>query len=303
MNRQDYSRRDVLRICGLSAAAAAVGPAVCELAAEVGKTPQSIKTQKPIFRFAVASDIHFGQAKTSFAKTTENLIQWLNDEKKKSRLDAVFLNGDLVHDSVKDYAELKSKYLKRLKTPYYTTKGNHDFVDGKPGSPGESWKRIWGYDANHVVRIGKLGFIMADTSAPMDGGPYLAADIDWLKRQIAALDDTDAIFVFTHIAQRKRGVQGWPKWGLKREKQIVAGEAVMAYLESQKKVRAIFHGHDHNSTSRLISGGKPYFFDSHIGGSFGNRKGYRIVEIHGDDKMSTHQCDAENAKITNTHTF
>ena len=50
-------------------------------------------------------------------------------------------------------------------------------------------------------------------------------------------------------------------------------------------------------------GGKPYFFDSHIGGSFGNRKGYRIVEIHADDKMSTHQCDAENAKITNTHTF
>jgi len=294
MSKQDYSRRDFLRICGLTTVVSACGPAVCGRAAEA---------KKPLFRFAVASDLHYGQVKTPFTETTENLVGWLNAEKKTKGLDLIILNGDLVHDSVNGYAELKGKHLKKLKTPYYTTKGNHDFVDGKPGSPGESWKKIWGYDANHVVRMGKLGFILADTSAPMDGGPYLAADIDWLKKQIAALGDADAIFVFMHIAQRKRGVQNWPKWGLKRQKQIVAGEAVMAFLESQKKVRAIFHGHDHNSTSRLISGGKPYFFDSHIGGSFGNKKGYRIVEIYAGDKISTYQCEGETRKIMNTHTL
>ena len=115
--------------------------------------------------------------------------------------------------------------------------------------------------------------------------------------------DADAIFVFMHIAQRKRGVQGWPKWGLTRQKQIVAGEKVMAFLESQAKVRAIFHGHDHNSTSRLVSGGKPYFFDSHVGGSFGNRKGYRIVEVYAGDKMSTCQIEGATGKVMNAHKF
>ncbi|MHC4504869.1 MAG: metallophosphoesterase family protein, partial [Planctomycetota bacterium] len=226
-----------------------------------------------------------------------------NDEKSRKGLDAVFLNGDLVHDSAMTYEDLKSKHLEKLKTPYYAIKGNHDFVDGKVGSPGRSWKRIWGYESNHVVRIGKLAFVLADTSAPMDGGPYLAADVDWLGKQLDLLKDAEAVFVLMHIAQRKRGVKGWPKWGLKNARQIETGEAVMALLESRKKVRAVFHGHNHNETGRYVSGGTPYFFDSHVGGSFGNRKGYRIVEIDARNGMSTYQYDAENARIMNRHSL
>ena len=292
MNGHGYSRRDFLRTCGITAAASAICPAVrCHAAG------------KPLFRFAVASDVHFAQRKTPFAKTTGNLVSWLNDEKSRKGLDVIFLNGDLVHDSSSAYEELKSKYLKRLKTPYYAIKGNHDFVDGKDGSPGRSWKKVWGYPANHVVKIGKLAFILADTSAPMNSGPYLAADINWLKKQLDLLKGAEAIFVFMHIAQRKRGVKGWPKWGLKDARQIKAGEAVMALLESNKKVRAVFHGHNHNETGRHVSGGTPYFFDSHVGGSFGNRKGYRIVEIYAGNKISTYQYDAENARIMNRHSL
>jgi len=72
MSRQDFFRRDFLRICGLAAAASSAGPTVCAHAAEAKKAA------KPLLRFAVASDIHFGQAKTPFKKTTGNLIQWLN---------------------------------------------------------------------------------------------------------------------------------------------------------------------------------------------------------------------------------
>ena len=299
MNGRDYSRREVLRICGLTAAASAICPALCARAAESGKS------QKPLFRFAVASDIHFAQKRTPFAKTTENLISWLNDEKSKKGLDAIFLNGDLVHDSTQTYEALKSRYLKRLNAPYYAIKGNHDFVDAEDGSPGRSWKKVWGYRANHVVKIGNLAFILADTSAPMNAGSYLPADIKWLKKQLALLKETEAIFVLMHIAQRKRGVKGWPKWGLGHngDRHVKAGEAVMTLLESHKKIRAVFHGHNHNSTGRHVSGETPYFFDSHIGGSFGNRKGYRIVEIRADSKMSTYQYDAENGRIMNQHSL
>ncbi len=297
MPPQNLVRRDFLKIFGLTAAGSAFGPTICARAAKAKKNAKSI------FRFAVASDIHFGQTKTPFEQTTANLVVWLNAEKEKNGLDLIVLNGDLVHDSAKDYQPLKSRHLSKLKTPYYTTKGNHDFIAENAASSAEAWKEIWGHENNHAFRVGKLAFILADTSAPRHGGPYLAADIDWLRKQIAAHSDADAIFVFMHIAQRKRGVQGWPKWGLKRKEQIVAGEKVMAFLESHKKVRAIFHGHDHNSTSRLVSGGKPYFFDSHVGGSFGNRKGYRIVEVYADNKMSTRQIEGATGKVMNTHEF
>lgn len=295
-NEHDYSRRDFLRICGITAAASAIRPAVrCHAAS------------KPLFRFAVASDIHYAQKRTPFADTTGKLVSWLNDEKKKKGLDAVFLNGDLTHDSSGTYEDLKSKYLRRLDTPYYAIKGNHDFVDGKAGSPARSWERIWGYPANHVVRIGNkignLAFILADTAASMDAGKYLAADINWLEKQLDLLKNAEAVFVIMHIAQRKRGVKGWPKWGLKDARQVKVGEAVMTLLESRKKIRAVLHGHNHNETGRYVSGDTPYFFDSHVGGSFGNRKGYRIVEIYAGNKMSTYQYDAESAKIMNRHSL
>ncbi|MHC4248343.1 MAG: metallophosphoesterase family protein [Planctomycetota bacterium] len=292
MNGHDLTRRDFLRICGITAAASAIGPAArCRAAG------------KPLVRFAVASDIHYGQKKTPFADITEKFISWMNDERKRKGLDAVFLNGDIVHDSLDTYEALKSKYLKRLDAPYYAVKGNHDFVDGKPGSPTQSWERIWGHPADHVIKIGKLAFILADTTALADAGKYLAAHIGRLGEQLDSLKDAEGVFVFMHIAQRKRDVEGWPKWGLKDARQVEAGEAVMAMLESRRNVRAVFHGHNHNETGRYVSGGKPYFFDSHVGGSFGNRKGYRIVEVHAGGKISTYQLDAESGKVMNSHSL
>ncbi len=263
---------------------------------------RSDEADKPLYRFAVASDIHFEQKGTPFAKTTGNLVKWMNEERRRSGLDAVFLNGDIVHDSTTSYEALKRDYLKTLTMPYYAIKGNHDFVDGKAGSPNESWKTIWGYPSNHVVRAGKRAFILADTSKPKDSRAYMAADIAWLKKQLAALAGAETIFVIMHIAQRKHGVQNWPKHGVKDPRQMPLGEAVMKLLESHKTVRAIFHGHSHDETSRYVSGGKPYFFDSHVGGTFGNRKGYRIVEIRTGEKIVTYQYDAENARVMNRHT-
>jgi 3',5'-cyclic AMP phosphodiesterase CpdA len=270
--------------------------------ASVCRAGDAAPAGKPVFRFAVATDLHYGQEKTPFAETTAALVSRLNEERKRKGLDAVFLNGDLVHDSTESYAGLK-KHLDKLDAPYYAVKGNHDFVDGHAGSPAESWERIWGHPADHVVRVGKLAFVLADTSAPRDAGQYLAADAAWLGKQLHLLKDAEAVFVFMHIAQRKRGVENWPKWGLKDAREVRIGEAVMTLIESHPNVKAVFLGHNHNETGRYVSGGKPYFFCSHVGGSFGNRKGYRIVEVHAGGRVVTHQYDVENDKVMNTHEF
>ena len=133
---------------------------------------------------------------------------------------------------------------------------------------------------------------MADTSAPKNFRPYYAADIDFLKKEFKKYRNAPAIFVVIHIAQRKGGKDGWPKFGV-HGRDSKKGEAVMDLIESTPNVRAIFHGHNHDATGMWVSKKKRYFFDSHCGGSWGAAKGYRIVEIDDQHRILTYQVNAE----------
>ena len=86
---KDYktNRLEFIRTCGLGMSAL---PAVWCEAADIPKT------QKPKLRFAAASDLHFGQGKTPFKESTDNMVKWLNQEKESKGLDAVFLLS-LIH--------------------------------------------------------------------------------------------------------------------------------------------------------------------------------------------------------------
>jgi 3',5'-cyclic AMP phosphodiesterase CpdA len=262
-----------------------------------GPTPGS----KIKFRFAVASDLHYGQPDTPFSEMADELVDWINGEKQTKGLDALFLNGDLTNDSSPALVTLRDNHLSKLQVPYHAIKGNHDFIDGKSGSPTESWQAVWGYPSNRTVKLGDFVFIMADTTAPATSSIYLAADIDWLRQQLETHRDAPAIFVLIHIQQRAHGVDGWPKHGVHERDERPKGEAVMKLLESTPNVRAVFHGHNHLETGVFVSGERRYFFDSHAGGSWGAKRGYRIVEIHEDHKMVTCQMNAEDDAVSNSH--
>ena len=49
-------------------------------------------------RFAIASDLHYGQRNTPFDEFAENMVEWINAEKKDKGLDLFFINGDITHD-------------------------------------------------------------------------------------------------------------------------------------------------------------------------------------------------------------
>jgi 3',5'-cyclic AMP phosphodiesterase CpdA len=250
-------------------------------------------------RFAVASDLHYGQANTAFEEMTGEMVEWMNAEKKSKGLDALFLNGDLTNDSSPMLLQLRDKHLSKLEVPYYAIKGNHDYLDPQPGSPTESWEKIWGYPNNHSVKMGEFVFIMADTSAPATSNIYLAADIAWLGSQLEQHRDAAAIFVMIHIAQRAHKAEGWPAHGLNHKTEQPKGEAVMDLLESTPNVRAVFHGHNHLETGVYVSDERRYFFDSHVGGSWGAKRGYRIVEIDEHHNMVTYQVDAKDHVVLN----
>lgn len=281
------SRRHFLKASATAAIAGAV-PARWVSAAEV------LPDNKLRLRFMVASDLHYGQANTPFDEMAGDMGRWIDLEKKSKGLDALFLNGDLTNDSSPMLVQLRDKHLSKLQIPYYAIKGNHDFIDAQPGSPTESWEKIWGYPANHTIKIGDFVFIMADTSAPATSNIYLAADIEWLKRQLEEHRDAVAIFVMIHIPQRAHKVDGWPQHGVNDKAEQPKGEAVMDLLESTPNVRAVFHGHNHLETGVYVSDERRYFFDSHVGGSWGAKRGYRIVEIYEDHKMVTYQVNAED---------
>jgi predicted phosphodiesterase len=244
-------------------------------------------------RFAIASDLHYGQKNTPYPEMADDLVDWINQEKAAKGLDMLFLNGDLSNDSSQALLDLRDTHLSKLDLPYYAIKGNHDFVDEQPGSPTESWEAIWGYPSNHTITVNDFAFVMADTTVPHHAGTYLAADREWLHVQFEQHHDAPAIFALIHIQQRKYGVQGWPRHGVHAEDQVAKAEAVMDLLETTPNVRGVFHGHNHNQTGMWVSGERRYFFDSHVGGSWGAAKGYRIVEIDEDHRMVTYQVNGE----------
>ncbi len=252
-------------------------------------------------RFAVASDLHYGQENTPYDETTGEMVAWMNREKATKGLDAVFLNGDLTHDVPAHLTALRDKQLSKLEVPYHVCKGNHDFIDGKPGSPTGSWEEIWGVPPNHTVEIGGFVFMLADTSAPRQADAYLAADIDWIREQLEAHRDAPGVFMIIHIAQRRHNVDGWPRHGVHDPDEMPRAEAVMELLESTPNVRAVFHGHNHSETGVYVSGERRYFFGSRVGGSWGAKRGYRIVEIDDEHRIVTSHINAEDDEITNTH--
>ncbi|MFU8849269.1 MAG: metallophosphoesterase family protein [Opitutales bacterium] len=282
----ESSRRQFIKQSSILAAASA-------LPARWARADALPAGRKCKLRFAIASDLHYGQEGTTYAQMADDLVEWINAEHRDRGLDILFLNGDLTNDSTQALLDLRDKHLSKLEVPYYTTKGNHDFVDEQPGSPTESWEAIWGYPANHSIVLKDFAFVLADTSAPHSASAYLAADRAWMAAQFEEYRGAAAIFALIHISQRKHGVKGWPRHGVHAEDQVEQAEAVMDLLEATPNVRAVFHGHNHFETGMWVSGERRYFFDSHVGGNWGAAKGYRIVEVDEDHRMVTYQVNAE----------
>lgn len=244
-------------------------------------------------RFAIASDLHYGQKNTPFEDYAAKMVEWINKEKANRGLDLFFINGDITHDNAEMLTRLRDKHLKQLEVAYYCVKGNHDYVDEKEGSPTQSWNKVWGYDSNHSIVHKDFAFVMADTTVAAKSGVYLAADKEWLAEEFKKHAKAPGIFSFIHIQQRKHKKAGWPAHGVSAEDQVDKAEAVMDLLETTPNVRGVFHGHNHKETGMWVSGERRYFFDSHAGGSWGAPKGYRIVEVDEEHRMVTYQVNAE----------
>ena len=220
------------------------------------------------FRFAITSDGHYGQPKTSYDDFYRDICKAINAFHQRSPLQFTVANGDLFHDQPA-FLEAAANALKPIATPLYVTKGNHDMVSDN------RWKEVWKQDVNQAVELGDNILLLGTTSD--EKGTYLSPNSDWFAEQFKKYSSAKNIFLFFHITPIK-----WTQ-------HAVDANAFQQLLKEQKNIRAAFNGHDHQEDGVKMFGSIPFLFDGHFGGSWGvNYRGFRVVEILPDNSLLTY---------------
>jgi 3',5'-cyclic-AMP phosphodiesterase len=227
--------------------------------------------QKPILRFAVASDGHYGQKNTEYEAFFRTLVEQVNLQHTTRPLDACVINGDIIHDE-KPLLQAAKMALDGLKMPYFVTQGNHDMV-----SPAE-WKAVWGQEVNQAVEFKKSVFLLGTTSN--EKGEYLSPNVEWFRDQLERYENKQNIFIFVHITPLKWTANG------------VDAQEFQQLMVNYPNIRAVFNGHDHDQAGIRWQGRVPYLFDSHFGGAWGTTyRGFRMVELRKDQSILTYLLD------------
>ena len=234
-----------------------------------------------VTRFAIASDGHFGQPNTEYQALHNQMVAWINAEKKDRGVDFTVINGDLFHNDVSFLPEVKSTWDK-LEMPYHVSHGNHD------QTLEDNWKNTWNTPWHYSFEKDDAAFIVLNSAD--DKGTYICPNIEWTKNELARFASKKQLFVFMHITPFK-----WTNAGLPCPE-------IVDLFDKQKNLKAIFHGHDHDQDDVKINNGKYYFFDSHVAGNWGtDYTGYRIVEILKSGEIVTYQMNPSSQQKVNNN--
>ena len=223
---------------------------------------------KPILRFVVASDGHYGQKDTEYVKFFSELTRKINLWHAEDPFDFCVINGDIIHDDERYFHNAK-KALDALTVKYYVSQGNHDHCSAA------NWEELWKMPVNLDFKIKKNSFLIGTTSN--EKGTYLPPDINWFTKKLDEHKDQQNIFIFVHINP------------VKQTKHAVDSPEFLELLSKYKNVRAVFNGHDHDTDDIKMKNDIPFIFDAHFGGNWGtDYRGFRVVELRRDNSLFTY---------------
>ena len=223
---------------------------------------------KPVLRFVVASDGHYGQLNTEYEKFHAELVSNINRLHEEDPFEFCMVNGDIIHDNKNHYPAAK-KALDNLKVKYYVSQGNHDHVTA------EEWEGIWKMPVNIDFKIKRNSVLIGTTSNKE--GTYLPPDIKWFTQKLKEHKDQKNIFIFIHINPGKMTTHA------------VDSPEFIDLLSKHKNVKAVFNGHDHDEDKIKMKNNVPFIFDAHFGGNWGTSyRGFRIVELRKDNSLLTY---------------
>jgi hypothetical protein len=270
------SRRSFLKDISLTAVLLAGGGIKFLSEAEAGTW-----RKKVIYRFAIASDGHYGQPGTASDDFYRTIVEKINGFHKEQPLNYCIINGDVIHNEKALLVKAK-QHLDRLSMPYKTGKGNHDMVSN------EYWKEVWGEWPDLIIKEKDCHIIIANTSN--EKGEYLSPDLAWLKDQLELSKKKKNVFLVLHIPQIK-----WTA-------NAIDTPAFPELLKQYTNVKAVFHGHEHDQDGVKMHNDIPYLFDSHFGGNWGTGyKGFRVVELMNDGSVLTYIMNPVEKINESTH--
>lgn len=220
------------------------------------------------FRFAVTSDGHYGEPKIPYEAYYSQITAAINQFHQKTPLQFTVANGDLFHDNPV-FLPAAVSALKKLDTPLYVTKGNHDKVSDT------AWQKAWGMPVNDAVEMGDQVLLFGTTSN--ENGDYLPPNAAWFEQQLRQYTSAKNIFLFFHITPIR-----WTQ-------HATDAKDFQQLIQRHKNIRAAFNGHDHDQDGVKMFANIPFLFDGHFGGSWGTGyRGFRVVEILEDNSLLTY---------------
>lgn len=223
--------------------------------------------KKTLFRFAIASDGHYGEKNTDFQNHFSTIVQSINNDHAKHPFKFAVINGDIVHDD-KTYYPAAKEALDALHCKYYVSQGNHDQVTH------QEWESIWGMPVNLDFTYKNCAFLVATTSN--ETGEYLCPDMEWVSDKLKMYKNKE-VFIFIHINPGAL------------TKHAVDCPGLFELMDHYKNIRAVFNGHDHDEDGIKVKNNIPFIFDAHFGGSWGTSyRGYRVVEVMNDGSVMTY---------------
>jgi len=205
MSTKDFSRRDFMKLGGLSLLGASV---TLSFGTKVFATPTG--TPFGPIRFAVVTDAHVDvkgvNAMKMSAFSSECVERTVADLNREKDLDFVMVTGDLLQDGEWENAREIKKHLDRLSAPYYVVAGNHDYMPANPKVRREGFTYMTiqdfvkffnghGYDqpgSRYWARSIKPGFriIALDACLPDEqvkwGGVIPAEQLAWLDAELSS---------------------------------------------------------------------------------------------------------------------
>lgn len=274
------SRREFLKLTLKGAVLIGISNSLQSFTGNGFVLPSKNKVQ---LRFAIASDGHYGQTNTEYEKYHDEMVSWINTEKKGRGVDFTMINGDLFHNEIEFLPQVKSKW-DQLTMPYYVSHGNHDETEEA------HWEQTWNMPWHYTFEKKEAAFLVLNSADTK--GNYVCPNLSWCNEQLIKYQHKKQLFVFMHITPFN-----WTKGGL-------PCPDLVKLFDNQVNLKAVFHGHDHDMDAVKENNGKYYFFDSHIAGNWGTEyRGYRIVEVLKNGETLTYQMNPTTLLRQNENTI
>ena len=197
----------------------------------------------------------------------EQLIEKINNEIKP---DVVISLGDLIedfndHDKDIDNLNFIWKFLKSIKTPFYSATGNHDLRSMNSRTEVE---KIMGYE-HSTFSLDMLGYHFVFLGMEVNpelgvakGGifktQYISKeDIEWLKNDLEK--NNLPSLIFTHFGIAEDNMEGNYWFNSCPERALLGNrKEVKEILKNDKNLIAVFSGHQHWS-KKIVEDGISYY--------------------------------------------